>query len=347
MYTAIYSIFVGLALIIRRRQEQFAFLMLIMIFLLLFMGGRYYVGCDFFGYLSRFENISPMTPITNALDVHEPGFELLITSVRIWGLSFVWVNILSSLIVLGCYWRFLRYQHFPLMILAVLFPIMIVQLSMSGIRQAIAVGFLMVASVSFLKNNRLMTAFWILVGAQFHISVIMTLPLAFLAGFRISLGRITLAATLLLPVALWLLADRIGLYQDRYVDEIYGDQSSGGAIIRYMLVAPPAVLFFIYRSKFAKAFPEHFELHKLMSLAILAISPLIFLSSFALHRINFYLIPFSIVIFIYVCRVIFTGTNEFIGKILPALTYGSYFVAWQLTSFHYGHCYADYQSYFF
>lgn len=347
MYLAVYGMFVLLGISIQRRLDQMVAMAVCFLFLLIFMGWRYYVGCDYAGYLYRYVHTPPHEPLSAAFLNPEPGFELIMRFVVTSGLGYEWLNIICSLIILVCYWIFLRSHERPLLMLALMFPVLLMQLSMSGLRQAIAVGILMVATVQFMKRRRLATALIILLASQFHASAVMFLPLAALAKTKISFGRLTYAAFLLVPFALFLLADRLETYQDRYIYEIYGDQSAGGAVLRYLLLLPPAVLFFTKLKEMEAAYPRSFELLKIFNLAIIAVAPLTILSSFALHRIIFYLMPFSIVTFVYVVRFVFKERDAPIALVIPPALYGIYAVGWQLFSSHFRNCYAPYQNLLF
>lgn len=346
MYIAVYSVLVTLGMSVRQYKSG-PWLILVMLFLVWFMGGRYYVGCDFQGYLNRFVGYQPDVSLLSTLQLNEPGFELLIGSVQALGLDYMWLNVAASIIILIGYYRFLRETYNPLMIFAVMFPIMIIQLSMSGIRQGIAVSFLLLASVYFIRGQRLWVALWIIVGGQFHSSVLAFLPIAFLAGRKIQFIRLVIGVALLAPVAAMLLGSRLDVYQARYIDQIYGDISSGGALFRYALIMIPAVLFPFYHQQIKAAFPKHYELLKLFTLISFALLPVAVFSSIALHRINYYVMPFSIVTFVYVSNFLLPSGQRSVGRLIPAVVYGVYSIGWQLMSRHADLCYFPYRNYLF
>jgi hypothetical protein len=346
IYTAIFGFLSALGLTIKRQQEA-AFLFLSLLFLLFFMGTRYEVGCDFTGYQNRFENIDPYASPLDVLGRDEMAFVFLEYMTRTSGADFVWLIFLATAIIIGCYWAFLRKVHSPILILALLFPIMMLQLGMSGIRQGIAVGFLLVAMIPFMSGKRLWTGFWILVGAQFHTSVIILLPIAFLAGREIDIKRLIAAMLLLPPLAVLIVGDRVELYQDRYIDQIYGDQSSDGAVYRYLLNLVPAIALLIYRNAVRFAYPREFSMLYITAMATVAMAPLTVLSTFALHRLNFYMMPFTIMMAIYLISLIPTRRERMIAMLLPFGAYGGYTILWQSSSFHYDYCYSVYQSYLF
>lgn len=344
IYTAIYAILAALG-VLAKRQGEALFLFFSLMFLLLFMGTRYYVGCDFTGYLNRFNNIDAYASPLEAFGKPEIAFSMIEILTRTSGASFVWLIFTATAIIIGCYWFFLKSVRYPLLILALLFPIMMTQLGMSGVRQGIAVGFLLVAAVNFMNGRRIWTGIWIAVGSQFHLSVALFLPIAFLAGREINIKQIAAAAILLSPVAILLIGDRIDTYQDRYIDQIYGDQSSAGAGYRYILNFVPAALFLYFRQTVRQNFAKEYQILLLFAIATIALAPLLVLSSFALHRLNFYVMPFTIMMAIYLVYSIPTSQSRKLAVLLPIGAYGGYSVLWQLTSFHFGYCYADYQSY--
>jgi len=307
------------------------------------MGARYQVGCDFTGYFHRFlQTPTDLTTRDYIQSFEEPGFWLMSYYVRSNDLSYMWLNVFASLIMVVCFYVFCREHRNRAMLLALLFPIIIVQLGMSGIRQGIAVGFLMVGMVAWMRGSRISTAVWILVGTQFHASAVMFLPLALIAGKRISHTRLTGALLFGVPIAVYLLGDRLDTYSTRYIGT---DITSGGALIRYTLIMIPAVFFVRYRRQLEAAFPEAYELMKLFTLISFALIPVAAFSSILLHRMNYYVMPFSILTFSYLSLIAFPGTSRLFVRVLPALTYGTYSTTWFLTSRHADTCYLPYQSY--
>jgi hypothetical protein len=191
---------------------------------------------------------------------------------------------------------------------------------------------------------RVWTAVWILVGAQFHASVLMFLPISLIAGRRVSTTRLIAAAAILGPVVVVLMSSRLETYTDRYLDS---DITSGGAIIRYTLIMIPALFFVKYRGRLAEVYPEHYEFLKLVAIFSWSLLPVAVSSSILLHRVNYYIMPFSIVLFVYLSRVAFNGSSRALVRSLPGLTYGLYSALWFLTSSHADRCYLPYNSYSF
>lgn len=312
------------------------------VFLVWFMGFRYETGCDYFGYLHRWVNLSIPDNLALLLQGEEPGFAFLMGSIKSSGLEYTWLNVAASAILVVCYIRFAKAHLFAPLILALLFPVIIVQLGMSGIRQALAGGFLMLAFNAFVRQEKLWTAIWIMVGMQFHASVVMFLPISLLAGRRIDTLRVGVSLLLLAPIVGLLLGTRVDTYEERYGS---GDVESGGAVIRYVLVLLPVTFLLLYRKKVRTAFPNVYPLLKLSALIIISLAPLIILSSIALHRLNFYVFPLSILLCVYVGAVVAKRPSH--GHWLAVIGYGSYSIFWFLSSRHAQSCYIPYENTWF
>lgn len=341
VYLGIYS---GLALaaIGNNFRRNTLFFTLAGVFLAWFMGFRYETGCDYFGYLHRWIIFSPTDSLERLLQGEEAGFALLMGSIKASGLGYTWLNVAASAILVGCYIRFARAHPFAPLILALLFPVIIVQLGMSGIRQALAGGFLMLAFNAFARKEKLWTAIWILIGMQFHASVVMFLPIALLAGREVNTLRLAASLAILGPAAGLLLADRFDTYESRYFE---GTVTSGGAVVRYALIFLPVPLFVLYRQKIKRTFPAVYPLLKFGTLCILALAPLVVLSSIALHRLNYYIMPLSILIFVYTGAVMSKKPSH--GHWLGILAYGGYSMSWFLSSSHAQSCYIPYENTWF
>lgn len=338
VYLGIYS---GLALaaVGNYSRRNTLFFALTGLFLVWFMGFRYETGCDYFGYLNRWVYFSPPDSLARLLQGEEAGFAFLMGSIKALGLEYTWLNVAASAILVVCYIRFVRAHLFAPLILALLFPVIIVQLGMSGIRQALAGGFLMLAFNAFTRQEKLWTAIGILVGMQFHASVVMFLPIALLAGRRIDTLRVGASLLILGPIAGLLLGDRLDTYDERYGS---GDVESGGALLRYALVFLPVPFFILYRNKVRKFFPNFYPLLKLSALIIFSLAPLVVLSSIALHRLNYYVFPLSILLCVYVGSVIAKRPSH--GHWLAVMAYGSYSFLWFLSSRHAQSCYIPYEN---
>lgn len=313
-------------------------------FLLLFMGTRYWVGCDYFGYLSRFNNIGYQGGLSSYFSREEPGFHILNYIVHSFDLGYPWLIFLSSLLILIGYIRFSFLSSRPLMVFALFFPVMIVQLGMSGLRQAIAVSFVVIALVGFSKMKRFNFVAFVLLASLFHKSAIIFLPLVFLIGKDFSGFKLLSISFFLLPLVGLLLGDRLEVYQNRYVEQIYGESTSGGALIRYFLILIPYGIFFLCRSSVKETSPGIYPLMNLFMFLTIAVLPLAIFSTTALHRIIYYLMPVSILVFVQCAQYLLKPAFLRVSILVPVLVYGVYLVGWFGTSRHADTCYVPYKS---
>lgn len=312
------------------------------LFLIWFMGFRFQTGCDYLGYLHRWDNFFPPERLSQLFQGEEAGFSFLMGWLIANEFEYTSLNVVASAILVACYIRFASAHPYARVILALLFPVIIIQLGMSGIRQALAGGFLMLAFNAFMRRQKIWTAAWIVVGMQFHTSVVMFLPIALLAGREVNTLKLAASLAVLGPVAAMLLSDRFDTYESRYIE---GSVTSGGAIIRYVLIFLPAPFFIYHQKKLRETFPDAYPLLKFATLTILALAPLVVLSSIALHRLNYYVMPLSILLCVYVGAILFKKPHQ--GHVLAALAYGSYSFLWFLTSRHATYCYVPYDNTWF
>lgn len=310
------------------------------------MGTRYETGCDFYGYLNRFQNIiTEHNSISELLLKPEPGFRATTLAIRLMGGDYLWLNVVCSAIIVTCFVVFCGYYRGSLLIIALLFPVMIVQLGMSGLRQAMAVGFLMIASIPFVNGRKVWTGIWVIFASQFHSSAIIFLPIAALAGRDIAPLKIVVGSLLVSPVVVYLMGDRIDVYQDRYVNDVYGEINSQGAFIRYVLILIPTIVFFKYRNILMKEYSKNYPLWYIFSLLTLLIIFIAIINTTALHRMIYYIMPFSLLIYIYTNNKKLFGNahNQYIY--LAIFSYGTYMVFWFAFSRHADLCYIPYNSF--
>ncbi len=347
MYFYLATYFLGAfgAFFLRRRRQSVLAASIAFFILLIIAGGRYEVGCDFLTYQARFQFLYPSTfGWGSAFADGEAGFHGLNLLARDFGWGFNAVILLSSFLSLFGLWRFSLLANNPLAFIVTAFPILIVQLGMSGMRQAAALGLLMLAYVAFTERKRLVTALWIVAAFFFHTSAIVLLPIALLARTAIFARYVFLAVLVVGPVAAAFLGGRMEVYTDRYVDQIYGENSSNGAWIRYTIAAIPFMLVAWKKRRVQEAFPSLFPLIWLFGFSMVALVIVGFVSSVALHRLTFYVLPVSLLALHCASDCLFKQDARALARALPLAMYGAYFLSWFLTSRHASVCYIPYQS---
>lgn len=316
-------------------------LILLFVFLTWFAGLRYYVGCDYESYLIRY-NEARTLDWSVILGKAEFGFGAMTALFAKAGLPFWAFQGFASAVIVGLYTKFASRYPNPVYLLALFFPILILQLGMSGLRQAMAVGFILLAFNAYVDKKRWMIALWVVVAFQFHNSAIIFLPMAFIAGREISIPRLVAGFVLIAPIVALILGDRIEVYTDRYIDQIYGDQQSSGAWFRYFLALLPVPFFFQYRAKIKQKYPEVYQLLLFAALFICTISLTAIISSVALHRLTLFAFPLSILMTLYICLGVLSVPVR--GMIAWLGIYGAYISVWFATSRHATVCYTPYQN---
>lgn len=312
------------------------------IYLLVFVGARFETGCDWLGYQFRIWNFASTLPEVWARP--EPLFQTLVFYLADEPQAMLLLNAVAAVITLVGFFWFASRREYPLLFLALCFPILFVQLGMSGIRQAMALGMFMLALEAFVSGRRLLVAAFIAIGSLFHTSVIVFLPLAFIVGVSVSLPRLGVAAALALPVMFVLGGDRFDVYTARYLG---ADIESSGVYIRVALILPSAVFFMMYQERYRQFFPRDFELMRIMALFCLALVPLMFVSSLAAHRFYFYALPVNLLILMRAPFVFVPFRAPPYLLAVPFLMVAAYQAVWLLTSRHARICYMPYESYLF
>jgi len=310
--------------------------------LIIFMGTRYKTGCDYLTYEIRF--LRPLEFVTNNLSSSEPGIWWIVLITRELGLSYLWHNILATMLIVWGYFVFASRTTMPLVFLAIIFPIVTIQLGMSGIRQAIALSFLMVSLPALVSRKRLMAAILIIIGGLFHNSVLVFLPLAIIAGKPMNIFRAAFAVIVAMPIIMYGFGGRLDTYSDRYVEQIYGVMESNGALLRYamciLLVAP----FILAHKKLKSLHPSLYPILQQFFIITILAGSLIFVSTVALHRFVFYLFPFAALISVQSLDVILPENQRKLAVVLPIMLSLTYLVGWFLTSSHADRCFVPYQT---
>jgi hypothetical protein len=344
VYLITYAFWAAIGYLARARKHSLALAAAFGVFLVVFMGTRFMVGCDTGSYAMRYQMKYQGVGWIEAMEEGEGLFNWLNMALIHLGASFNALLMVCALIFVACLYRFATVYRQPLSVMVLSFPVLVLQMGMSGLRQALATGFLMLAYASFVKGRRWSVAAWIVLASQFHTSSIIFLPIALLAGKRVSAVRLMTAMLVLSPVIAWFLGMRLEVYSDRYVEQIYGENSSSGAWFRYVLILIPFLLLEWKRRLVEQRHPELYELLRLFALASFALAVVGLVSSVALHRLVFYVMPVSILALLCVADSIFQRHNRPVAIAIPFLAYGGYILMWFTLSKHSAACYVPYQS---
>jgi len=310
----------------------------------LFAAFRYEVGCDWTGYLNQYEVFGPL-PFAEAIATREPLWTFIIAlQVRL-GLPYPWLNVIASVLFFYGVHKLARRQPDAVGFLVLLFPVLILNMPMSGIRQGAAIGIMCLAYLAFIDRRMVRFVVLVLLAAGFHSSAIVFLLLAPMVTGGLSRGRIALALLLALPGGLALLAtDAANTAASRYVGT---GVDAAGAAYRVALLVLTALWFLMFlRRKWQITFPADHKLAVIGSLMMLGLLVVLPASSVIADRLNYYFIPLQAMIF---ARLPYLALRQGRALAIAAPYFGllAVLVIWALLSFHFQQCYLPYRTWMF
>lgn len=257
------------------------------------IGFRYEVGGDWFNYLPHFEETGKLDFIAAITVNGDPAYYGLNWIVAQFGGAIYWVNWVCAVVLMCGTVTFCRNQPNPWLALLVSVPYMLIVVGMGYTRQSVALGFALLGLVALGNGQVRGFVIWVMLGALFHKSAVLLLPIAALAASR---NRLLTAFLILIAAALmyYLLLQRSAdAMWANYVD---ADKQSQGGAIRVVMNAVPAALLFIFRKRLLPDSQER-KLWLWMVMFALICIPLVLKASSAVDRIALYLIPLQLYVF--------------------------------------------------
>lgn len=256
------------------------------------IGLRFEVGGDWGAYLAYLDRASTMTLFEVFMN-SDPGYYLLNWLVVNLGGNIYWVNLVCGVIVMTGVVAFARHQPLPWLALMVAVPYLIIVVAMGYTRQAVALGFILLGLVALGDGRVRLFVAWVLIGAAFHKSAVLMLPVAGLAASQSRLTSLSWAAVATLIGGYLFLFESADELWTNYVEADY--QSEGG-LIRVLMNAVPAVLFLVLQ-RYLQLNEDERRLWWWLSMLAIACIPLVVMSSTATDRVALYLIPVQIFVF--------------------------------------------------
>lgn len=323
-----------------RLRDQSYYLVLIVLFL--FSAFRYEVGCDWSGYYYQYLSAGHRG-FDGAFDGREPIWWSILAAQHYLDLSYPWANVASSAVFFAGFHVLARRQPDPLGFLVLAFPILIINMPMSGIRQGAAIGLLCIAFCAFTDRRTPRFVLWVVLAAGFHSSALIFLLLApLVGGKRLSVERLTLTTLLAMPGAFFLLSgEAADVAIDRYVTT---DREAFGAVFRVGVLALSGLYYFMFlRKPWARSRSGDYTLATVGAIGMLVAGALLPVSSIIGDRIAYYLIPLQVMIFARIPYLPIHRSRALYAA-LPYLGLLLVFIVWALNSGHFQKCYLPYQS---
>jgi len=272
-----------------------------MVALALLVGWRYEVGGDWFNYLGNFQQAFVDSQYAYWW-WNDPGYRLLewVGIQTGWGIQ--GVNLMGAAVFAYGLVLFCRHLPRPWLALAVAVPYMVIILGMGYSRQGVALGCLMAGLVGMGQGRAATFLVWTVLGATFHKSAVLLLPMAALAASRSRLFTTAWVGMVLAVAYVLLLEDSVEALQAGYLESEY---QSEGALVRLVMNALPAALLLWKRHRFAVTLPQQ-RLWFWFALASVALVGLYFISpsSTAVDRVGLYLLPLQLMVFAYLPEVL-------------------------------------------
>lgn len=312
--------------------------------LMLFAAFRFEVGCDWSGYWFQYE-LQYNAGFAEALARREPLWWGMVEIMHRLGLSYLWLNVVASgIFFLGVH-AFAKRQPDPLAFLILLFPIMILNMPMSGIRQGAAIGLLFFAFNAFSDRSLVRFLLFTLLASAIHNSALIMLALTPLLVSQSFVVRVP--ATIALGAAGTLLLSASEIADIAFVRYVESDTDSAGAAFRLLTLAGSALIFFVLlRESWKKDYPKDYEFVFVLSVAMLVLPVILLVSTVIADRLGYLLIAAQAATFAripYLSRV----PMRTMAYVLPHVGFLLFLGTWIIVSRHFNECYVPYQTWLF
>ena len=269
--------------------------------LALVVGYRFQAGGDWGNYLANLES-AYWRDFWESVTEGDPGYRLLEWVAVQMGWGVFGVNLVAAaLFALGLV-NLCRALPRPWLALAIAVPYLVIVVGMGYSRQGMALGCAMFGLVALGRVHPGWFVFLVLLGATFHKSAVLLLPIAALAATQ-RRWLVAFWVAVITAGAYWvLLSEAVESLRVNYLEAEY---QSEGALVRLLMNALPAALLLLKEKRFALTLPQErlWRWFAIISLALLGwyfVSP----SSTAVDRIALYMLPLQLVVFAYVPEVL-------------------------------------------
>ncbi len=288
--------------------------------LALMIGFRWQVGGDWGWDIHRmfFYADRGVTDYVNGMD---PGYGLLLWLGWNSGFNIWFTHLVGGGIFAYGLARFCLNEVHPWLAMTVAIPYLVIVVAMGYDRQAVAIGFVMLAMVAtqersaprFFRNSVL--------AASMHVTSLTLMPV-FVFGSRINkFWAIALGAPIFIVGYIYFLQQKAEVSFTGYIGTGY---SSSGAAIRVAMNALPAIVYFGFRSRFAlnddeRRFIDVLALIALLFVGLLIASP----SSTAVDRMALYIIPIQLFVLGRVPLAFARTTKDYSALTIGVVTYSA------------------------
>ncbi len=309
--------------------------------LFIFIAFRFETGCDWSGYFNQYQ-VQGSRSFYAAIEDPEPIWNLIMYFQTALDIPYPWLNVLSAAVFFVGVHHIAKRQSSPFTYLVLLFPILMVNMPMSAVKQATAIGLICFAFTAFSEKKAFRFVAVTVTAALIHNSAAIFLLLSPLVAGEITQRRLVFAALLALPgMAALLTTEGAEVATTRYVDS---GVDAAGAIYRVLLLGFTGVAYLYLRQRGWLANEGHFSrltlLGSIMMIVLLVILPL---SSVIADRFGYYLIPIQAIIFANL-RFSYLPYLRWLIVASPFIILLITFGVWTTNSGHFSSCYVPYKS---
>ena len=295
------------------------------LFLSIFIGLRYFVGCDYDTYWEIFYQFANnQQGIDRQLDRLEPAFTYLNIFFGQFDYGYHFLNLILGSIFSFCLIKFCSTLRRPWLALTAAFPYFIIVVAMGYTRQSVGIIISLIALLYLEKGKFYRSILIIVFATTFHRSALLFLfaPVSTFFDLKNENNRLRTQVLIriisTIPVAYFIidnfLLQRFSYFRYGYIEQA---MSSSGSLIRVILCVIPSVIF-LFTSKYFNLSKAYERIWKLIS--IMSIGSLILLltgfPSTAVDRLALNFIPIQIIVSAYLPDTKFLNLSPFTIKIL-------------------------------
>lgn len=304
------------------RQSQWAFFLACCLFALM-IGLRHEVGGDWLTYLPHFDNDRIMS-LDDILGQPDPAYHFVDWIAAKSNFDIYAVNLVCAALLMVGTFSFCRTLPNSWLALLVSVPYMLIVVGMGYTRQSAALGFTLLGLAKIKDNKILSFVLFVSLGALFHKSAILLIPISALATTRNRVFVALLAAATCALLYYLLLVDAAETMWINYVER---EMESEGGAVRVAMNAVPAILMLLLGRYLT---PDPLERRLWLWVAGLALLcvPLVGMASTAVDRVALYFIPIQLFVFSHLPRLAPTSTGRTALVLAIVVYYGAVEFVW-------------------
>ena len=305
---------------------------LCLIVLVIVIGFRHEVGGDWSTYLEHLD-LASQESLGFTLGLFDPGYFFFVWIASNIGGGIYFVNLICAIFFVIGLIQFCGHQPRPWLAMTIAMPYLITVVGMGYTRQAVAIGFAMLAILALLRGRTMRFVAWIVMAGLFHKSAVILLPLAALASSRNLLLTLPMVVCVGAVMFVLLIQEALTHMLTHYIEAEY---QSSGAAIRVAMNALPSAIFLVLRGSFQLSELEGrfwfwMSLIGLAFVGLLLVSP----SSTAVDRLALYWIPLQIFVWSRIPDALGgVGRANLLWTVLVVIYSGSVFLVWLLFADH-------------